>query len=211
MKTFTVVTLILVLSGEVAAEPDTYVAEPLDVSQLDSDYGFDYSGKQPINLSGITQVGKNIYIVGDKAHDSYLYRVEKVGQYWKISQRIELNTDHPASFEGVTSAGKYVFLVNEDPVAVYLYDLCGLAAKRIELSINLGAFEKVMHAAGKHNRGFEGIAFDEQHNRLYLAKEREPAYVLIVNLSESRKSGVVSGQIEIANKEIAQAPSSATR
>lgn len=152
----------------------------VSIKQLSDEYGFEYSGSQPINLSGIAVYQDRIFIVGDKSPDRHLYEVREDSTHWRIVSRIELQFKSRSELEGVFSSTHGLFLVNESSQRVYRYDFDGQDAVRQPLSVR---FPNQLRSNSWGNAGLEGVAYDVVSNHLYLAKERDPPLIIVYRLS----------------------------
>ncbi len=80
--------------------------------------------------------------------------------------------------EGITQCGDIVYVINEGPRDVLVLDL-----KRRTMSLLSPKGQPYSSLAeGGLNAGYEGIAADCQRHKLYLAKERGPRRILVVDL-----------------------------
>lgn len=168
-----------------------YQAQITDIAQLDHAYGFSYPGLDPIHLSGMAVQGNQLYIIGDKPHDQHLYAIEKQGHLWKIVSRVPLDIDHETDLEGAYACANAIFLVDEKSSRVYRYT-SGKPARALDIDLST----VIPNPEAWGNAGFEGIALNCETGDLFLAKERNPRFILGISLSDDAKTGRVEDQIQ---------------
>ncbi len=186
-----------------ATEP-SLTATVVNIAQLDSDYRKEYSHDAPLHLSGITSHEGRLFIIGDKKADRFLYEVEQKNGSWHVIKAIPLDLEGIPTLEGIPSLegiackGNYLFTVNEDPTRVYSFTIHNSQLKRNrQFFIDYKSFGVDPERGDDYNAGFEGIACDDKLRTLYLAKERNPRFILSVQLDKSMRDGKVVSQFDV--------------
>jgi SdiA-regulated len=158
--------------------------EIVSIKQLSDPYGFDYSGSQPINLSGMAAHGGRVFIVGDNPSARYLYEVRETPTHWRMVSQVDLKFPNQVGLdlEGAFNSVDGLFLVNEHSGLdlVYKYSFDGRNVNRQPISVR---FPDRFDANSWRNAGLEGVAYDTESNSLYLAKERDPPRIFVYRVS----------------------------
>lgn len=163
---------------------------------------FHYNSHQ-MELSGLHIEDDKLFSVADKKQNHFIYELNLNSDHkLEVSEHINLKNleeykfyyytslllpqfgnwfKSPLDFEGITKCGEDFYIVNEQ-----VRHVLKINQKRIEqIDIDfLSYFDKKVADANTFslNAGFEGIAIDCKHKRLYVAQERSPRRILIVNL-----------------------------
>ncbi len=133
------------------------------------------------DLSGITEIDQHYYVIGDKQHTRQLYQIQLDDHRFRISDSISLGYDQKSDMEGVDYCEKHsVYFTNEENNQAYVFTSTGryellFDSKQLDTSLDWGS-----------NKGLEGIAVDCDNRVLYLAKEREPRFIISYDI-EHRK------------------------
>ncbi|QDT96259.1 SdiA-regulated domain-containing protein [Gimesia aquarii] len=201
MKFILVILCLFIHTPVCKADTPPLVAEIKSISQLHGSYRSKYSHSAPLHLSGITTHSGNLFVVGDKSNDRYLYGIEHKNGHWHIVSRLSLNYENDKrmpSFEGVACKGNTLFVVNEDPTHIYSFSF---NSKSTQLDYNneikIDFDPTGLSINHWDNSGFEGIAYDNQSRLLYLAKERNPRFILAVSLNHAVTRGIVVSQFDV--------------
>lgn len=161
--------------------------------------------KANLELSGIIKTPTGYYFVSDDGKDHYLYEgtsgpdgieVKKVldlessasGKKYKetFKNHKELKEKNRRwDLEGIAQCGSVFYLANERVREVF--KLAG--NKIIPLKINFRAAFSRFDEGGA-NAGFEGIAVDCKNQIMYVAKEREPRQIFVINLKNLKISKI---------------------
>lgn len=147
------------------------------LSQLSPDYPHRF------DLSGIVENDGRYFTVADKGWNKYIYEIDFASDFWilKDSLHIPLSHDNP-DLEAIDICDGLFYISDESNNLVYTLDANG------DLSTQKVAYDEVDEKPQrwKTNTGMESLAVDCQQDILYLAKEREPRYILVVELSTGK-------------------------
>lgn len=133
------------------------------------------------DLSGITTKDGNYYVIADKEWNNYIYQINFTKQHWYISNKFEFDGSLELDIEAIEAIdvlGSAFILINEKDGKVYKKKG---ADKIQEIKINYEKAGEKPDSWG--NAGWEGLAIDPENDFLYLAKERQPRYILKVEVS----------------------------
>lgn len=162
-----------------------------------------YYRPKKMELSGLSYQDKKLFGIADKKSNHFIYEIHlSENNKLKIKKSINLKKlegfkayyyptlllpqfgnwfKSALDLEGISQCGNDFYLVNEQ-----VRHVLKVSEKKIEkLDIDfLSYFDQNIQDASslKLNAGFEGIAIDCPHKRLYIAQERSPRRILIVNL-----------------------------
>ena len=129
------------------------------------------------DLSGIAQIKQNYYIVGDKQYTRQLYRVELKNQSFHILDSLSLEYNEKSDIEAVDYCeNNSVYFTNELSNQAFQY-----SEGRLQVVFDSKQLNTVDWGS---NKGLEGIAVDCANQIIYLAKEREPRFILIYDLEK---------------------------
>ncbi len=148
-------------------------------------------------LSGLAVQGKHLVLVADDKEDHYLYKATLAGKRYAITKLLDLNRiegftayldslqgearvpekDRRIDFEGIAVCGKKTYLINERVRQVVVVE----DEKKISrLPLDFDGYKPLFD--GGPNAGFEGVTVDCATDTLYVAKEREPRQIFVVDL-----------------------------
>lgn len=133
------------------------------------------------DLSGIVQIKDKIYVVADKKWNNSLYQIEVKQNQWYVTDQIKLPANSWLDLEAVDECDETTYFASEKEGAIYTLDKNG-AFKTLDVSYD--EFELSPETWG--NAGWEGIAVDCAQNKLYIVKERQPRYVVTIDLIEKK-------------------------
>lgn len=159
--------------------------------------------KSPIELSGIAKKNDSLYVVADKIHNHYIYKVGPNSPYAELHPHLNLIAmngfysflldvlltnrggrwlKYPLDLEGITYCGQSWYLANEQ--ARQIIKIENNSLKILEVNWD-EAFEKLKIPLKDIyvNAGFEGVAVDCQNAIMYVAQERQPRAIIAVNLN----------------------------
>ena len=129
------------------------------------------------DLSGISKVGKNYYVISD--NNTWLYQIKLDKNSFQIIDSVSLQYEQDADIEAIDYCENFSwFFTNEENNQAYVTDLKGhtrliFDCKQLDTKMDWGT-----------NKGLEGIAVDCTNKILYLAKEREPRFIITYNLDK---------------------------
>jgi hypothetical protein len=161
--------------------------EVIQVLQLDPAY------TQRFDLSGIVESGNRLYVVADKEHNPYIYEIAMGAQHWFLADSIRLPLQGEIGLEALDVCNGLFYLADEDNTLVYTSDR---EANLNKVPVGF-AQAGIDPSSWKANTGLEGLAVDCRNNIMYLAKEREPRFIMKVDL----KSGRIVEQFNIPETE----------
>ncbi len=171
----------------VADQPVFPELERIQVVQLDPAY------TQRFDLSGIAVSRGRVYVVADKEFNPYLYEIKIGNRHWNIVDSVRLPLQGELGLEAIDVCGDLFYLADEDNTVVYTSDI---KANLQKVPVHFGQ-AGIDPATWKDNAGLEGLAVDCRKGLLYLAKEREPRFIMKVDL----KSGRILEQFNIPETE----------
>ena len=128
------------------------------------------------DLSGIVNIDNNLYVVNDKYWSQYFYQIHFEGNTFKVMDSLALGIDHASDIEAIDYCpNQGIFFSDEEFNTVYLLENGAskiiFSKERLDPDQNWGT-----------NKGLEGLAVDCENQILYLAKERQPRFVISFDL-----------------------------
>lgn len=167
---------------------DKYVElELIEVSQMNN------AQNNRFDLSGIVTVDGSCYVVADKGWNNYIYEIAYMNDSWQVFNTLPLGLTDPIDLEGLDFCNGNFYLINEFGNKVYTLNTNGEMKTVFIHYSGKGIDTKTW----KDNAGFEAIAVNCQDSILYLAKEREPRFLLEVDM----KYGIIVNQFTIPEDE----------
>lgn len=161
--------------------------ELINVSQMNNDQN------NRFDLSGIVIVDDSYYVVADKGWNNYIYEIGYQQNTWQVINSLSLGLVAPLDLEGLDFCNGNFYLINELGNQVYTL---GINGEMRLLSIHY-AQKNIDPETWNENAGYEGIAVNCKDSILYLAKERDPRFLLEVDM----KYGVIESQFNIPEDE----------
>lgn len=137
------------------------------------------------DLSGISRVGHNYYVISDKEYHTWIYEINLEKQSFQIIDSVSLQYDQSADIEAIDYCEQFSwFFTNEKNNQAYISDLTGQSKlifdfKQLGDPLDWGT-----------NKGLEGIAVDCTNKILYLAKEREPRFIISYDMTKKVITGI---------------------
>ena len=163
----------IAILGLISCREEKVEHSPLELVglyQLDSLHGLKF------DLSGITQMGDSVYIIADKPWNKFLYQIAFQQKSFMVTKKVNLTLSDKLDLEGVDHCGGKTYLVNERQGLVYEFtNTQYISTPELEFDNN------ELSSKSWGNSGWEGVAFDCKHQRLYLIKEREPRAIYVVD------------------------------
>ena len=157
--------------------------ELIEVSQMNN------AQNNRFDLSGIAITAGNYYVVADKGWNNYIYEIAHQDNSWEVINTLPLGLTEPIDLEGLDFCNGSFYLINENGNKVYTLD-----ANREMRSVFIHYSGKgIDPKTWKKNAGLEAIAVNCEDSILYLAKEREPRFLLEVDM----KYGIIENQFTI--------------
>ncbi|MBB3701130.1 SdiA-regulated domain-containing protein [Flammeovirga yaeyamensis] len=150
--------------------------EFLEIKQLEN-----YQGR--FDLSGISKKEKEIVVVADKFENNFIYSLHQKDNSFEVKASYKLDIPGKIDLEGISVYKNKAYLINEADNEVYVYDFDKKATNKLPIdwsSLFLPRTEWLK------NTGFEGVAVDGKAGLLYLAKERQPSFIIVVDLNTNK-------------------------
>ena len=119
------------------------------------------------DLSGICAADSSWYVVADKPRNHFLYKIDTNGNSASLQSKTDIALGGILDIEGVDYSGRKFFFIEERQSRVFLFH----KKQTEQIPIQWGEFKPDTWG----NRGFEGIAADEDKKLLFIGKERQPA------------------------------------
>ncbi|WP_281613326.1 SdiA-regulated domain-containing protein [Flammeovirga sp. SubArs3] len=139
--------------------------------------------KARFDLSGINIYYDEVLIVADKSDNKFVYVYTDHGNTFTIdNSKYKIDFNGKVDFEGIAVYGDDAYIINESNNEVYRYNL--KTQDFNQLPINWEALS-VKKEKWLNNAGLEGVAIDPDKGLLYLAKERQPSFVIVVDLQNN--------------------------
>ncbi|MBU2885878.1 SdiA-regulated domain-containing protein [Gilvimarinus agarilyticus] len=135
------------------------------------------------DLSGIVATGGNYYVIGDKHWNKSLYQVTFADSLFSISKTPAFSIPSNPDLEAIDYYEGLFYLASEKDGKVYTLDRQVLthSTNAKEMLID---FESAGLTPSKWgNAGWEGLALDSENQTLYLCKERQPRWIVAINLN----------------------------
>lgn len=147
--------------------------ELISISQLVS------NDERRFDLSGLVCIDNKYYIIADKQWNNFIYEIRFSKDYWYITGTIGFDVgEDELGMEALDFCGDAFYMANEDNGEIYSKTVNG---KIRQLSL---PFEAAGIKPGTWgNAGWEGLAVDCEQNIMYLAKERQPRFIVKVDLN----------------------------
>lgn len=147
--------------------------ELVSITQLKS---FD---ERRFDLSGIVQVEDKYYIVADKNWNDFIYELKFYKDKWFAIEEKPFDLKGEAlGQEALDYSNPLFYVANEDNGKIYT-----MASGQDPQELKIKFADANEDPSSWANAGWEGLAIDEERKTLYLVKEREPRYILTVNLA----------------------------
>ncbi|BDD08805.1 hypothetical protein FUAX_12370 [Fulvitalea axinellae] len=135
------------------------------------------SGKlgKRFDLSGLAMYKGALVAVADKDDNRFVYRLIDEGETFQVHPWIALKYKGRLDLEGIETSGSHIYLINEKTSEVLRASVDGDVKK---VAVNYPSADIDVSSWG--NAGLEGLAVSPDGKTLYLAKERQPRYILKV-------------------------------
>ncbi|OHX67729.1 SdiA-regulated domain-containing protein [Flammeovirga pacifica] len=135
--------------------------------------------KDRFDLSGISNYKNDFVVVGDKFENKFIYTVVQKENNFELISSYPLSIEGKLDLEGISVYDQKAYLINEANNEVYVYDFDNHTTTMLPIDWSNLSLPK---DEWLKNTGFEGVAVDHKSNLLYLAKERQPSFILVVDL-----------------------------
>ena len=164
-----------------------------------------FFNQDEIEVSGLYHDGKDLLFVGDKLSNRAIYKVNFDKTRFSYTKYIDLknmkghNTyftnvlafsqngkviKSPFDFEGLTACGSTFYIVNEQVRHIVKITKSSLTNLNLEFQ---KFFKKIKYPLSSipRNAGFEGLTADCKNQKLYIAQERDPRGIIVVDLKKN--------------------------
>ncbi len=187
LNTFLLICQFLDVADFPLAQSSYEELELIEISQLK------LSSSNRFDLSGLAIVDNKVYAVADKGWNNYIYEIINNGENWEISNTIRLGITEVIDIEGIDFCDEKFFLINEFGNKIYSLNKEGqLAPQYIHYK-----GEDIDEAKWGRNAGLEAIAVNCHEQMVYVAKERQPRFILEIELG----TGIIKNQFNIPEKD----------
>ena len=132
------------------------------------------------DLSGIVKTGDKCYVINDKRWSKYAYEFQADGHRFYLVDSVDLGADPKTDLESLDYCeGFGIFFTDEDENIAYYSSHDGFSQvffrkEQFDPELNWGS-----------NKGLEGLAVDCENQVVYMAKEREPRFIISYDLKTS--------------------------
>lgn len=154
-----------------------------------------FFNQDDLEISGLALKDGNLYFVGDKKENHYIYQANFSSHKLSYSEHLDLKdlqgfdtylkTYKDLDLEGIAVCHNDFYLVNEK-----LKHVLKVSGEKFQvLKINFHAFLKDklnLEPDELSNKGFEGVAIDCIKKRVFVALEREPRAIFEINLLDRK-------------------------
>jgi len=141
-----------------------------------------YDDDRRFDLSGIANYEGGLYIAADKEWNEELYLIQLKEPNFVVSYTAPLPPlpdNDMFSIEALAAGKSKIYFANEDNHMVY--EFYGQSLVELPIQFAEGGIDTDDWI---NNTGIEGLAVDEPGNRMFVAKEREPRYILECSLTD---------------------------
>jgi DNA-binding beta-propeller fold protein YncE len=137
--------------------------------------------KDRFDLSGLAMdKSGTVYTVSDKSRTHYVYKLDwKTG---KITKDMDFGITGNLDMEAIDICGDDFYVANEANDGFYIVKK-NQKTQKLEFDSSGVKLEKDFMSG---NKGYEGIAIDCTNQIMYAAKEREPRYILTIDLKTKK-------------------------
>jgi uncharacterized protein YjiK len=137
--------------------------------------------KGKFDLSGLAlNSDGTVYTISDKEKDDSIFKVDWTTGF--ISAALPLKIKTTLDIEAIDVCGDDYYVSNENDDKFYVVKQ---NKPTREIVIDFSAANLSSRLFGG-NKGYEGLAVDCENSRMYLAKEREPRFILTVDLKTKK-------------------------
>jgi len=130
------------------------------------------------DLSSMVLLDKNVFVIADKPWNTFIYRIEYDSNRWSVVERIPFEVNTPLDLEAIDHCKDIYFVADENKGTIFSFKVGQLP---VPLPVNFDTHQIKPIEWG--NASWEGLAVDCNNNILYLIKERQPRFILAVDLT----------------------------
>ena len=197
--------IVLILFSFLAYAQDI---KPLNLNRI-------YKGSSSLEISGFVKTQGRLFAVSDNSEDTWLYSVDLKGTYAIYNRSIDIKAldgywsyylktllsnnggrwlKAPWDLEGASVCADKIYIINEQAREVLVIEGDKLSKLDVDLEKAFEEYGAPFHKSPA-NAGFEGIAIDCENQNLYLAQERSPRAIALVNLRTLKVEKISSTEI----------------
>lgn len=138
--------------------------------------------REKFDLSGLVMDATGtIYAISDRENHDYIYKLD-----WnkgRLNKYIPLGIKENLDIEAIDICGDNFYISNEKTDSIFIVKK-DEPIKKIKIDTKSTGVKKYFFSGS--NKGFEGMAIDCENQVMYLTKEREPRFILTVDLKENK-------------------------
>ncbi len=147
------------------------------------------------DLSGIVKTKDKCYLISDKSWSHYAYEFRAEGDYFYLIDSVDLGINPKSDIESVDYCeGLGIFYTDEEANVAYYSNIEG----KSQVIFNKNQLTNELNWGT--NKGLEGFAVDCENQIAYMAKERDPRFIItydlknqeIIDLSNQDSDGDIS-------------------
>lgn len=141
---------------------------------------------QSFDLSGITNIEGDYWVVDDKEWNDNTYKIALGAGNFYFVDSVSLGIDYKSDIEGIDYCAELgIFFTDEEYDRIYL----STGSANSEMVFNKG---QLPNQRWTKNKGLEGVAVDCQNRILYLAKEREPRFIVKYDIENEQVIDIIT-------------------
>ena len=130
------------------------------------------------DLSGIVLHQKKCYVIADKRWNKFIYQIGFDNNQWTVVDQIPFSSDYELDLEAIDQCNGTYYFADERSGKVFFKpqngDFTAMEIDYTSIDIDPSSWK---------NAGWEGMAVDCERNLLYLTKERQPRFIVTVDLA----------------------------
>lgn len=142
---------------------------------------------QNFDLSGITNIEGDYWVVDDREWNDNAYKIALGSDYFYFVDSVSLGIDYKSDIEGIDYCPELGIIFTEEE---YNRTYISASSGNSKMVFNKGQLPN--HQRWGKNKGLEGIAVDCQNNIIYLAKERQPRFIIIYDMDNEQVIDIIT-------------------
>lgn len=131
------------------------------------------------DFSGIVQKDDSIFVVADKPWNTYIYSIAFNEEGWYINTKRTIASQEKFDLEAVDFSDGNFYLANEYTGSVNILTPEATDTKLLPINFE----DHSLRPNTWKNAGWEGLAIDAKNKIMYLTKERQPRFILAVDMT----------------------------
>ncbi len=168
------------LSQIIGKEP----VSKLHLKSVNSIKQLNSSNEKRFDLSGMVMHKNAIYVIADKEWNNHIYKLDTSETTFSVQTIQDLRLKEKIDIEGIDILGDDFCFIDEWDNEIYSVLQWASDVKKIVIPWK----ENSINRSKWGNKGFEGLAVDNENDVLYLAKERQPRRIFKVDLKTKQIS-----------------------